>query len=161
MIKAIVSDFSRTLLSPTDKTYTGGLNTLHESLKDRADYDIWEYYRLNQDLLAFYKTLGSSIDVYIFTTKYIQEWPPLKEKLDGVFKDIFSSARLGLPDKTDPQAYKIVAEKLELKPNEILYIDDKQENLDAAKEASMIIIRFESEQQTMKDVDKLIESFSS
>ena len=160
MIKAIVSDFSRTLLSPTDETYTGGLNALHESLKDRADYDIWEHYLLNQDLLAFYKTIGSRVDVYMFTTKYIQEWPPLKEKLDGVFKEVFSGARLDLK-KDDPQSYKVIAQKVGLEPNEILYIDDKQANLDAAKEAGMVIIRFESEQQAIKDIEKTMKNFLS
>ncbi len=161
MIKAIVSDFSRTLLYPTDVSYTGGLNSLHESLKDSADYDIWEHYRLNKDLLAFYKTKGNVVDVYMFTTRYIQEWPPLKEKLDSVFKYVFSSARLGLPHKTNPQAYKVIAEKVGLETNEILYIDDKQANLDAAKEAGMVVIRFESEQQAMEDIGKAMEKFLS
>ena len=159
MIKVIVSDFSRTLLLPIDESYGGGLNALHENLKDRVDYDIWKHYRLNQNLLDLYKTIGSRINIYMFTTGYIQEWPPLKEKLNGVFREVFSSIRLDFK-KDDPQSYKIIAKKVGCDLSEILYIDDEQVNLDAAKEAGMAVIRFESEQQAIKDIGKELENFS-
>ena len=155
MIKAIVSDFSRTVLCAIDKNYNGGLNALHDSLKAKTDYDIWEYFKLNQELLTFYESINDRIDIYMFTTNYIQEWPPLKEKMEDVFKEVFSGARLNLK-KDDPQAYKVIAEKIGYNLNEILFIDDSQTNLDAAKEAGMEIIRFESEQQAIRNVDEVI-----
>jgi len=162
MYKALVSDLSRTLLSAADENYTGKLNGLHEKLiEEQGDYDFWSYFRLHQDLLAFYKTLSEKIDVYIFTTKFIQEYPPLAEKLEPIFKDIFSARRLGLQKKLEPEAYKVVAEKIDLEPKEILYIDDKQANLDAAMEAGMTVIKFESEEQAIKDIGKAMENFLS
>jgi len=160
MIKAFISDFSRVLLSPKDDNYSRGLNSLHERLSADGNYDFWSYFRLNQDLLAFYKALGEKIDVYMFTTKYIQEHPPLAAKFEGVFKAIFSATRLNLK-KNNFEAYKKIADKIRLKPEEILYMDDKQKNLDAAKEAGMIVIRYESNNQAIKDINKTLKNFIS
>ena len=155
MIKAFVSDFSRVLLSPKDDHYIGGLNALHKKLSASGDYDFWSYFRLNQDLLIFYKTLGERLDVYIFTSELIQEHPVLQPELVGVFRDIFSAIRLGLK-KIDPQAYFVIAKKVGLPPEEILYIDDKQENLEAAKEAGMAVILFESNSQAKEAITQAL-----
>ncbi len=155
MLKAFVSDFSRVLLSPKDDNYTEGLNTLHKKLSASGDYNFWSYFRLKQDLLAFYKTIGKYVDVYLFTTEYIQEHPALEPELAGVFKKIFSGAHLALK-KTDVQSYKVIASLIGLNPREILYMDDKQANLDPAKEAGLMVIRYESNTQALKDLTAIL-----
>lgn len=157
MIKAFVSDFSRVLLSPKNESYTEGLNALHKKLSADGDYDFWSYFRLNHDLVTLYKTLGKIIDMYLFTTEYIQEHPALKPALEDVFKKVFSGTRLDLK-KTDVQAYKTIANEIGLKPKEILYMDDNQVNLDAAKKAGMFVIRYESNEQAMEDIGKVLEA---
>ena len=159
MIKALVSDFSRVLLSPKDDNYTEGLNTLHKKLSAGGDYDFWSYFRLNQDFLAFSKTISEHIPVYMFTTEYIQEHPALQPELSGIFKKVFSGARLGLK-KVDAQSYHFIAKEIGLKPEEILYIDDKQANLDAAKETGMVVIRYETNDQAKKDITEELKNFS-
>ncbi len=159
MIKALVSDFSRVILSPVDKNYAGGLNLLHKELSAKGDYDFWKFFQLNQNLLAFYKTIGEQIDVFVFTSEYIQEHPALQPKMEGIFKGVFSAARLGLK-KTDVETYKIIADKIDLKPEEILYIDDKQANINAAKEAGLTVIHYESNKQAEDDIQKAVKNFS-
>ena len=159
MIKALISDFSRVILTPTDANYHGSLNDLHKELSARGDYEFWEYFCVNQDLLDFYKTLGEHIDIHVFTTEFIQEHPALQPKIEGIFKYVFSGARLGLK-KTDPQAYKTIIKEIGLKPEEILYMDDKQANLDAAKEAGLAVIHYESNKQAEEDIQKAVENFS-
>lgn len=156
MIKALISDFSRVILTPTDDNYHGSLNDLHKELLARGDYEFWKYFRLNQDLLAFYKILNEHIDIYVFTTEFIQEHPALQSELAEVFKQTFSGARLGL-NKLDPQSYSFIAKEIGFQPNEILYIDDKRANLDAAKEAGMVVIRYENNCQAMEDIQKLLD----
>ena len=154
MIKAFLSDFSRVLLSPKDDTYSEGLNALHKKLSAGGAYDFWAYFKLNQDLLGYYKNLGERIPVYMFTTEHIQEHPSLQPELAGVFRQTFSGARLGL-DKTEPQSYSFIAKEIGFQPEEILYIDDKQANLDAAHKAGMAVIHFENNNQAMEDIQKL------
>ena len=153
MIKAVVSDFSRVLLSPIDDDYTGGLNDLHKELSASGTYDFWSYFQVNQDLLAFFQTIGERVDIYMFTTEYIQEHPALQPSLAGIFKNIFSGARLGLK-KSDPQAYETIAENIGLKPEEILYIDDKQANLDVAKQAGLNVALFQTNNQIIPYIGK-------
>ena len=154
MIKAILSDFSGTILFLKDKDSKDGLNALHERLKDNVDYDIWDHFVLGEDILNFHKNIASQVDVYIFTTRYIQEWPPLKEKMAGIFKDVFSTARLNLLPKTDSQVYTMLADKIGVKPNEIIFIDDRVEHVAAAKEAGLVAIHFESESQSIREIKK-------
>lgn len=151
MIKALVTDFSRVLLSPREVDYAGGLNALHRDLTGRGDYDFWEYFQLNEELLEFYKTLGQKIRVYMFTSEYIQEHTALQPKLERVFVKVFSAARLNIK-KSDSETYRVIAEKIGIKPEEILYIDDKQSNLDCAAETGMSVLRFDSNEQVIPEI---------
>jgi len=63
MPTALLSDFSRVLLRPKDKAYTGGLNALHKRLlaELRGTYSIFDHYELNEELLDFYPILERKI----------------------------------------------------------------------------------------------------
>lgn len=153
MIKAIISDFSGVILKPVDINYTGGLNSLNKKLSMDGEYDFWKYFQLNEGLVNFYKSL-SRLDVYVFTTGTIQEHPSLKPKLEGVFRDIFSSDRIGLNNKDD-EAYKAIINRLDIDPQEILYIDDKQENIDIATKLGIKSIQYISNEQVIDDIKRL------
>ncbi len=94
MIKAIVTDFSRVLLFPKDKSCKEKLNKLHKELSEKEGYNIWDYFQLNEPLLDFYRELSKSFNLYIFTTEYIQEYPPIKKQIEGVFKRTFIASEL-------------------------------------------------------------------
>jgi FMN phosphatase YigB (HAD superfamily) len=155
MVKVIISDLSRVILFPKEESYTGKLNDLYQRLQAEGDYDFWSYFKLDMDLFNFYKKISKNIDVYIFTSKYIQEHPALRSELEPVFKAIFSAIRLNLT-KADPESYKFIADKIGLKPEEILYVDDNKKNLDAAKKSGMSVIGYESNEQIIKDINEII-----
>lgn len=54
----------------------------------------------------------------------------------------FVSCRTGVR-KPDPAAYRCVVEKLELPPDDLLLIDDRERNCEAAREAGIRAVRFE------------------
>ncbi|MFA6391313.1 MAG: HAD family hydrolase [Patescibacteria group bacterium] len=153
MIKAIVSDFSRVVLLPNDETYTGGLNALHKKLSKDGEYDFWNYFRLNSDLVDFYKSISSKVDVYIFTKGYIQEYPVLKEKIRGSFKNIFSASELGIKKDND-ESYRIIADLIKIEPEQVIYIDDNQDNLNSAKKAGMHVICYNSNEQVINSISE-------
>ena len=155
MIRSVITDFSKVLLFPADKTYLGKLNDLHQDLLKDGDYDFWKYFELNESLLEFYKKISKSVDVYVFTTGHIQEYPPLKEKLSGIFKDIFISSELGFK-KHQNAAYVRLANLIEMDPGEILYIDDKQENIAAADQTGMMTKLYEDNNSMMKEIEREI-----
>ncbi|MEK7122986.1 MAG: HAD-IA family hydrolase [Patescibacteria group bacterium] len=152
MIKAIVSDFSKVVLLPVNDQYTGGLNALYRDLKSQNQLDFWRYFLLNRDLLEWYTVLSERVDLYLFTAEYIQEDPAVSNEL-GIFKEIFSAARLNLK-KDEPQAYATIADMIGVSPEQLLYVDDKQQNCDAAKQARLFVVRYESNEQIVRDVGK-------
>ena len=157
MIKALVTDFSRVLIFPADDTYVGGLNALQKELTAKGSYAFWDYFRLNQDLLTFYKELRTQIGVYMFTSEYIQEHPALQSYVDGVFQGVFSGARLGLK-KTRVESYTEIARSIGLPPQQILYVDDHEANGGVARSAGMVVVRFESNSQAMRDIRRMLQS---
>ena len=151
MPKALVSDFSRVILLPVDGTYTGGLNPLHRTLSEQGPYDFFAYFKLNTELLDFYKSIVTLLPLYVLTEGTIQEHPALQEHLQGIFREIFSCSRLG-KKKDDPDSYRWIAEHIGVAPHEILYIDDLASNIDTARKAGMIGIQHISNEDVIRQI---------
>lgn len=150
MIKTLLFDFSRVLLHPTDETFSGSLNNLHRELKDNESYYLFNYFKLNDELLDFLKTLNdkhslppSEIEMCIFTTDIIQNDPLIRKKIDPIFKKIYSAGELGI-SKKDPGSYRFIAKDLGKKSEEIFFTDDTQSNIEAAKMAGLQTYLFEN-----------------
>ena len=83
----------------------------------------------------------------------------LKDTGAGLVKPgrAFTSYDLGLL-KPDPLIYKVVLQKLGAKPQEVIFIDDKKKNIEAAKSLGILGIVFN--RNTLKeDILKLISNF--
>lgn len=155
MIKALVSDFSKVILFRKDDPTLGKLNEHHEGLQQKGDYDFWNHFTLNTELLDYYQKLSSNIDVYIFTSEYIQEHPPVMKKLKPKFKDIFSAIRLGV-SKADPQAYIKLSGLINKSPGEILFIDDTLPNIQAANDAGLITVQYRDNESAMREINEIL-----
>ncbi len=141
-MKAVITDFSRVLLFPKDDSFHSGLNALNNRLLiENPNYDFWQYFKVNNELFDYYKSLN--IPVYIFTSETIQDHPAAKAMMGSVFKDVFSAKKLGL-SKKEASSYKHLAKLLGHTPSEIFYIDDNHDNFTAAKEAGCKAILFKS-----------------
>ncbi|MEM4267729.1 MAG: HAD hydrolase-like protein [Candidatus Woesearchaeota archaeon] len=56
--------------------------------------------------------------------------------------------------KSDLNTYKILIKKLNIKPNEILYIDDESEHLKVARKAGLKTIHFNNNLKLIRDLKK-------
>jgi 2-haloacid dehalogenase len=65
--------------------------------------------------------------------------------------DISSDDKLKKPDK---KAYESILEKLKIKPEESIFVDDNQRNLDVAEELNMKTILFKDNKHFFEDVEK-------
>ncbi len=151
MIKHIISDLARVILFPRDKGKTDKLNAIHKKHLESGDYNFWQQFELNQELLDYYQSISENFNLSIFTSAYIQNYPSLREILDKVFKNIFVAHDLGLK-KHDPKVYQKLAELLECETNEILFIDDSQANIDAANEAGIVTILHKENLSTITEI---------
>lgn len=71
------------------------------------------------------------------------------------FDAVVLSCDCGL-EKPDPKIYKLTAEKLGVKPEECIFIDDIKENLMPARKLGMKTILARNPKQIIKDVNEII-----
>lgn len=154
MIKVLLLDFSRVLLHPTDKTYSGSLNNLHRELKDAESYYLFNYFELNEELLEFLESLKGKFDLRIFTTDIIQNDPLIREKIDPLFSKIYSAFELGITKK-EKRSYEFLAKDIGVAPEEILFIDDQESNITPAREAGFKTHHFENNSEIIDYLKKL------
>lgn len=157
MIKAYVFDLSRTILFPKDDTYKGELNKRYKELSGATDFKFSDYFYLDEEILTFLEHLKSKCDLYIFTSGKIQNAPEVKPRLDNIFKKIFSAEEMGL-SKKDANAYRKLAEALNLKHYELMFVDDSEENIKAARSAGLNVMRFSSFVKLRRDLQKYLSS---
>jgi FMN phosphatase YigB (HAD superfamily) len=158
MIKAVITDFSRVLLFPKDKTYGGGLNSLNKQLlENNPHYNFQEYFDLNDELFTYFSEINKKIPVHIFTSGIIQENPSIKNIINDCSTTVISALKLEV-HKSEQLAYEKLLEMLALKPHEVAYIDDMQANIDAASSLGINVILHTSNQGTIYQLSKLIES---
>ena len=74
MYTTIISDFSRVIIKPKDKNYSGALNLMHRDLTEKfgENYNVFEYFELNSKLLDFFKSMRGKYSVNLFTTDIIK-----------------------------------------------------------------------------------------
>lgn len=155
MPKALVSDLSRTILFAKDPGYQDKLNSLHNSLfAKNSGYDFWAYFEFDEALVDCYKTLGQHIPVYLFTKENIQDFAPLKARLDQVFTGIFAADALGWP-KNDPDTYVKMAEQIGVATSEVLFVDDLEANLQPARQAGYQVLQRITSEQVVKEIEEL------
>jgi len=155
MIRALVCDFSRVILFPKDDKYNGSLNSFYKELSAKGNFGFWSKFRLNEELLNFLQDISNRLDVYIFTTGYIQEDPEVNPSIRKVSKEIFSAARLKIK-KADPKSYEKIAKRIGINPEEILYLDDQRKNIIAATRAGCSTVIFRSNKQALEKIKKYL-----
>lgn len=79
-----------------------------------------------------------------------EEW-----KMVDAFDEIFISAELGMT-KPDPRIYRLVLDRLGVRPDEAVFVDDFVENVEGARSVGMHAIHFRSPDQALQDLDNLL-----
>lgn len=157
MITTILSDFSRVILSPKDKKYKGDLNPLHKDLSNKyGNYQFTDYFIFNKEILNFYKSLKDKYSVNLFTALgSLQNKPEIISIISPIFENIFIAENLNL-NKKQSASYIFIANKLKKKPEEILFIDDRIENIKAATVAGLQTIYYINYQNFLKQIKSIL-----
>lgn len=155
-MKLILVDFSYTLCFPKTKEHISSLNEHYKEIKDKnPNTNALDNFIINQELLDFLKTLKSKFKIYIFTSGFMHSDPKIKPYLNPVFDGYLTSHELGLP-KSFPDAYKVIANKLGVRVENILFIDDQQKNVQAAISAGAQGIQFTNNDELINKIQNII-----
>jgi putative hydrolase of the HAD superfamily len=106
--------------------------------------DWWAYKRaLNEDLLNLAARLRGDYKIGLLSNADEQLERRLQDdlKIFDRFDVVINSARVGLA-KPDPRIYALACERLEAEPQEAVFVDDLQRNIDAALAAGMHAIHY-------------------
>ncbi len=154
MIKALLFDFSRTLLFSKDTNYTGSLNDLYKQNKDNPDFNFFAYFELNAELIDYLKSVKEKFKLFIFTSESIQNDSAIINDLNKVFDKIYSAKEIGL-SKKDINSYKHIVSDLNLNPSEILFIDDSEENIRTAEKTGILVFCYQSNEALLSYLKKV------
>lgn len=146
MIKAIVCDFFQVILLPK--------NEVSSTLQDTQS--VFGNYIFNHQLTDFLQ-LQNVKKVIFSNSGSLLEMPLIKPKLSANFNYIYSAKNLQT-SKSLPAGYMLLAKKLKLKPEQIVFIDDRYENVQAARQTEMHTIQFFNNAETISQLKHLLKS---
>jgi len=135
-------------LNKTSKLFKVELSSEHRYLFN-ADH-------LNHKLIEIIKKLKTKYKIGLVTNtgkEYMDEFL-YKPGLDKLFDCLVTSHSEALK-KPDPKIYMLAAKRLELKPEEILYLDDHPDRITPAAALGMEVLLYEGE-KTNKVLEELL-----
>lgn len=142
-VNIIVWDFSNTLVFAKDINYRGGLNKLYSKEEDKS---FSQLFHINTELFRFIDSIKEKIPSAIFTAGNMQNDGEIFEILDNLFVDIETTEIIGSP-KNDPKAYEKICKTYHSKPEQVIFIDDLERNVNAAKQAGLKTIQYKGDNQ--------------
>jgi epoxide hydrolase-like predicted phosphatase len=114
----------------------------------------------NQPMLGLMRELRSRGFRMAILTNNVREWEELwrsKLPVDEIFELVVDSAFVGMR-KPDPEIYKLTIGRLDgaLAPQECLFVDDNELNIETARDLGMNAVHFRSNQQAIPEIRSLL-----
>ena len=130
--------------------------TLHVDLKDLPglESDFWSSDRMDEDLVDFIQSLRSSYKTGLLSNAFSDTRQSLNSRfprLLPIFDVSLFSAEVGL-DKPDPRFYQLILDKLGIKADEAVFVDDFIENVKGACALGIKGVHFKNSQQVRQAV---------
>lgn len=115
-------------------------------------------HELNQPLINFLKTQKKEFKIGLISNYHDLLRPMLENKLKiaDIFDDIVISAEVKLI-KPDEAIYKLALDRMQIKPDEAIFVDDLPENTQAAARLGIHAIQFQNTEQVISEIKQLID----
>lgn len=147
----------------TEAEWLAGLQEItgfDESQIDEFMGDLWADYlgTLNEELVAYVRELRPTYKTAILSNSFLGARE--KEQALYGFEDLFDmliySHEVNLL-KPDPQIYELTCKSLNLKPEEVIFVDDADVNIEGANEFGIHAILFENNTQLFSELEDVIQ----
>lgn len=155
-VSTILVDFAYTLCFPKTDESIESLNNHYTELKKTNSANLKTHFIINTQLLAELKKIKSTCSLHIFTSGYMHTDDMFSQYLNPIFESAITTKELGMP-KSFPNTYKILANKLSIPIEELLFIDDKIKNVQAAQTAGAVGIQFINTAKTLEELASKIQ----
>lgn len=117
----------------------------------------WSADDVNWGLLKYIRGLHPQYKVGLLSNAWSDLRQTMHERwnMDILFDDLVISAEVGIV-KPDPRIFHLALERLGVQPEEAAFIDDTPMNVEAARQQGLAAIQFLDNQQTLSDLQGLI-----
>jgi len=117
----------------------------------------WGGDRLDERLLAFVRSLRPRYRTALLSNAWSGLRPLLEVRLGilDAFDQVFISCELGMA-KPDLRVYAHVVEKLGVRPEEAVFVDDYPANIEAAQRAGLQAVHFRSTDQALHELAEML-----
>ncbi len=145
-------------------TSIGKILGMSETQVDALMDDVWQEYlgTLNVELAEYLRSLRPQYQTAILSNSFVgarrkeQERYHFDEMCDLI---IYShEVRMSKPDR---RIYELTCERLGVQPAEIVFLDDYEPNIVAAREFGMHAIFFQETSQAIADIQTCLQAFAS
>lgn len=120
--------------------------------------DFWKHSVWDADLLAFVRTLHPFYKTGILSDAWSNARAVIEPYVNyGTFDVIMFSAEEGL-QKPDPALFHRLLTRLEVAPQEAVFIDDRAANVEGARQIGMYGLLFTDSEEVRAQITRLLES---
>lgn len=112
----------------------------------------------NQALLDYVQTLrtrGYRVAMLSNVARGVMNTLFSDEEMDRFFDTVVLSGEVGVI-KPQPEIYQIALDRLGAKPEQAIFIDDRQDNCDGAEAVGMQAVRYRNNAQTIRAIDAFL-----
>jgi len=119
---------------------------------------IFENQRYNLEVVSLIKKLKAKGYVTALLTNNVKEWIEEWDRNDPLnqYFDVVVSSHEVKEIKPEPRIYQITLERLGAKPEECVFIDDKEKNIDTAIKLGMKGVIFKTPEQGIKEINEIL-----
>jgi epoxide hydrolase-like predicted phosphatase len=113
--------------------------------KDRLREIMYSFPELDMEIVSLIKRLKNGYEIFSLTNHAREFFDFLDRKhgLNGMFDRIFKSYETGLA-KPDPRFFEYMLKETGMKPEECVFVDDREENVETARKLGMRAILYEN-----------------
>jgi len=119
--------------------------------------DFWSGDRVDNTLIEYIRVLHSRHKIGLISNAFSDLRQVITNvwKIEDAFDDMTISSEVGIV-KPDPKIFQTALERLEVHPQESIFIDDFPHNVDGARNINMRAIHFQTRDQTLSELENFI-----
>jgi epoxide hydrolase-like predicted phosphatase len=124
----------------------------------RVRIAFWGGDSLDENLVEYIRSLRTQVRTALLSNA----WDNLRGiiesrwKISDAFDEIIISSEVGVA-KPDPRIYQMTLNRLEVAPQEAVFVDDFIENVEAARSAGLYSVHFVKPEQACSELSKLLD----
>ncbi len=119
--------------------------------------DFWGGDRLDTALIEYIRALHTRYKIGLISNAFsdLRQIITNVWNIEDTFDDMTISSEVGIM-KPDPRIFQMALERLDVQPQESIFIDDFPHNVDGARNINMHAIHFQTRDQTLSELENLL-----